>query len=47
VTFLERSRVALTRGRDFGPGAETFARVNFGTSVAILTEIVQRMGRAR
>ncbi len=45
VTFLERSRVALTRGRDFGPGAESFARLNFGTSAALLTEIVRRMGR--
>jgi cystathionine beta-lyase len=46
VAFLERSRVALTRGRDFGPGAESFARLNFGTSGALLTEIVQRMARA-
>lgn len=46
VTFLERGRVALTRGRDFGPGGEPFARLNFGTSAAILTEIVERMGRA-
>ena len=45
--FLERSRVALTRGRDFGPGGETFVRLNMGTSAAILTEIVQRMSRVR
>jgi cystathionine beta-lyase len=44
--FLERGRVALTRGRDFGPGAESFVRVNMGTSAAILTEIVGRMRTA-
>jgi cystathionine beta-lyase len=41
--FLERGRVALTRGRDFGPQAADFVRVNVGTSAAILTEIVARM----
>jgi cysteine-S-conjugate beta-lyase len=46
AVFLERGRVALTRGRDFGPGGETFVRVNMGTSAAILTEIVQRMKAA-
>jgi cystathionine beta-lyase len=44
--FLERGRVALTRGRDFGPQAGAFVRVNIGTSSAILTEIVQRMRAA-
>jgi cysteine-S-conjugate beta-lyase len=44
--FLERGRVALTRGRDFGPDSAAFVRVNMGTSAAILTEIVQRMRRA-
>jgi cystathionine beta-lyase len=44
--FLERGRVALTRGRDFGPLAEPFVRVNIGTSAAILTEVVQRMKRS-
>jgi cystathionine beta-lyase len=46
AVFLERSRVALTRGRDFGPGSENFVRVNMGTSAAILTEVVQRMAKA-
>jgi cystathionine beta-lyase len=41
--FLERSRVALTRGKDFGPESASFVRLNMGTSTAILTEIVQRM----
>jgi cystathionine beta-lyase len=44
--FLERGRVALTRGRDFGPDSAAFVRVNMGTSAAILTEVVQRMKRA-
>jgi cysteine-S-conjugate beta-lyase len=44
--FLERGRVALTRGRDFGPGGAAFVRVNMGTSAAILTEVVSRMHRA-
>ena len=46
AVFLERGRVALTRGRDFGPAAAPFVRVNMGTSAAILTEIVARMRRA-
>jgi cystathionine beta-lyase len=41
--FLERGRVALTRGRDFGPESGAFVRVNMGTSSAILTEVVRRM----
>jgi cysteine-S-conjugate beta-lyase len=44
--FLERGRVALTRGRDFGPGGEMFVRLNMGTSAAILREIVERMANA-
>jgi cysteine-S-conjugate beta-lyase len=44
--FLERGRVALTRGRDFGPQSGGFVRVNMGTSAAILTEIVERMRSA-
>jgi cysteine-S-conjugate beta-lyase len=44
--FLERGRVALTRGRDFGPDSAAFVRVNMGTSAAILTEVIQRMKRA-
>jgi cystathionine beta-lyase len=46
AVFLERGRVALTRGRDFGSGGETFVRLNMGTSAAILTEVVQRMAKA-
>jgi cystathionine beta-lyase len=44
--FLERARVALSDGRRFGPGGETFARLNFATSRPILREILERMARA-
>ena len=44
--FLEKGRVALTRGRDFGPESASFVRLNMGTSSAILTEIVDRMAAA-
>jgi cystathionine beta-lyase len=43
--FLERARVALTDGRNFGPGGETFVRLNFATSRTILREILERMAR--
>lgn len=43
--FLERARVALTDGRNFGPGGETFVRLNFATSRPILREILERMAR--
>lgn len=41
--FLECGRVALSRGRDFGTPGLGFVRLNFGTSPAILAEIVERM----
>ncbi len=44
--FLQRARVALSDGRNFGPGGETFVRLNFATSRAIVTEILERMARA-
>ncbi len=44
--FLEHGRVALEPGHRFGTGGETFVRLNFGTSRAILTEIVERMASA-
>ncbi|HEY5350244.1 MAG TPA: aminotransferase class I/II-fold pyridoxal phosphate-dependent enzyme [Candidatus Lustribacter sp.] len=46
AAFLERGRVALTRGRDFGPASSAFVRVNMGTSASILTEVVARMKAA-
>jgi cystathionine beta-lyase len=44
--FLEKGRVALTRGKDFGPHSAGFVRLNMGTSSAILTEAVHRMKKA-
>jgi cysteine-S-conjugate beta-lyase len=44
--FLNRARVALSDGRNFGPEGRTFARVNFATSRAILTQILERMAGA-
>ena len=38
--------MALSDGRNFGAGGETFARLNFATSRAILREILERMARA-
>ncbi len=44
--FLERARVALSSGKRFGLGGEGFVRINFATSRAILTEILERMAKA-
>lgn len=44
--FLERARVAFTRGEDFGPGGEGFVRLNFGTSRAILEQALDRVAAA-
>ncbi|MDP9240026.1 MAG: aminotransferase class I/II-fold pyridoxal phosphate-dependent enzyme [Actinomycetota bacterium] len=44
--LLERGKVALTAGLEFGGPGEGFVRLNFGTSRALLTEIVDRMARA-
>lgn len=44
--FLERGRVALSRGLDFGPNGAGFVRLNMGTSSALLTEAVSRMAAA-
>lgn len=41
--FLEEARVDLVPGSDFGPGGAGHARLNFGTGVRILDEIVDRM----
>lgn len=45
-SFLERGRVALSPGSDFGQEGAGFVRLNMGTSSAILTQIVQRMALA-
>ena len=43
AAFLERGRVALSSGPTYGAGGEGYARLNFATSPAILTEIVRRL----
>jgi cystathionine beta-lyase len=44
--FLERARVALSAGEAFGRPGEGFVRLNFGTSRALLGEILERMAKA-
>src|SRR5581483_8431010 len=44
--FLDGGRVALERGSKFGAAGDGFVRLNYGTSRAILREIVDRMGAA-
>jgi cysteine-S-conjugate beta-lyase len=46
VAFLERGRVALSPGPAFGEPGRGFARLNFGTSGALLAEAVARMRSA-
>jgi cystathionine beta-lyase len=46
ATFLERGRVALSPGPAFGEAGRGHARLNMGTSSAILEEIVGRLGAA-
>jgi cystathionine beta-lyase len=44
--FLERGRVAVNDGAEFGAPGAGFVRLNFGTSPALLEEVVRRMGVA-
>lgn len=44
--FLGEARVALSDGAAFGAGGEGFVRLNFATSRAILTEVLERIGAA-
>jgi len=44
--FLNRARVALSDGRRFGVQGRGFVRLNFATSRAILTQILERMAGA-
>jgi cysteine-S-conjugate beta-lyase len=46
AAFLERGRVALTPGPDFGQQGRGFARLNLGTSPELITEAVRRMAVA-
>lgn len=43
--FLERGRVALNSGLDFGTGGAGHVRLNYATTPEILTEAVERMAR--
>jgi cysteine-S-conjugate beta-lyase len=44
--ILERGRVALVPGSTFGPPGRGFARLNVGTSRALIEEAVRRIGSA-
>ena len=44
--LLERGRVGLSPGPDFGTPGEGFARLNFATHREVLDEIVDRMAAA-
>lgn len=44
--FLDEANVALSDGAAFGPPGRGFARLNFGTSLPILRQMVTAMGAA-
>jgi len=44
--FLDRARVALSAGPDFGAEGSGFVRLNFATATTVLTEAVERMASA-
>jgi cystathionine beta-lyase len=44
--FLERGRVALSPGPHFGDKGRGYARLNIGTSPALIGEAVKRMAAA-
>jgi cystathionine beta-lyase len=46
AAFLERGRVALSRGLDFGAQGAGFARLNIGTRPELVDEAVARMAAA-
>jgi cystathionine beta-lyase len=46
AAFLERGRVALSPGPDFGAAGRGRARLNMGTSPELLAEAVRRMAAA-
>ncbi|HEU5108725.1 MAG TPA: aminotransferase class I/II-fold pyridoxal phosphate-dependent enzyme [Micromonosporaceae bacterium] len=47
AAFLERGRVALSAGEDFGTGGAGHARLNLATSPDVITEAVRRMAATR
>jgi cysteine-S-conjugate beta-lyase len=46
AVFLDKGRVAVSPGPDFGAEGRGFARLNMGTSPALLEEAVRRMAAA-
>jgi cysteine-S-conjugate beta-lyase len=46
AAFLDRGQVALSHGPDFGTQGNGFARLNMGTSPALMHEAVRRMAAA-
>ena len=44
--ILERAKVALNAGGIYGPHHTSFARFNFATSPALITEAIERIARA-
>jgi cystathionine beta-lyase len=44
--FLERARVGMNAGRDFGPEGDSCIRLNFATSPEILDEVLRRLTAA-
>jgi cysteine-S-conjugate beta-lyase len=46
ATFLDRGRIALSRGLDYGREGAGFVRLNFGTSPEHVTDAIMRMARA-
>jgi len=44
--ILERAKVALNAGEIYGPHHTNFARFNFATSPALITEAIERIARA-
>lgn len=46
ATFLERGRLALCPGTDFGTGGAGHVRLNLATSPGLITEAVRRMATA-
>jgi bifunctional pyridoxal-dependent enzyme with beta-cystathionase and maltose regulon repressor activities len=44
--FIDRGKVALAHGPDFGTSGRGFARLNFATSPDVIAEAVRRMTRA-
>jgi cystathionine beta-lyase len=46
AAFLERGRVALSPGPQFGTGGAGFARLNYATTPELVAEAVERMAKA-